>query len=436
MSSFLLNSFISLSCSCFDIFFDRIALGGFIGSFKNKQTSMAFWFIAVAGEFIFFLNGYLSSGVYTGKKMFFTALLNLIYYLILSLLYEATMIQRILAIISIQSLNATGEYLAIVFFTHFSPNKDNTEEFDFFTEAVISFSGQIISFFLLMIIIMFLRKRIRKYPPQYHISILLTPIITFTVTLSLDANSIFSSKNRFLPIALSGLLLINIINFYLLEHMLRSQQLASQKEQLETQLKLQQKHLESVTASYRNIRRLIHDTRKHAVYIYSGIETGKKDETLVYVRKFIGDLDNSYIRYNTGNLAIDALVENYKAMSEEKNIAFHAQLHLGNSKLPLSDYDICIILGNLLENAYNACCQMDKKDDTYIKLNISFANSMLVIQVVNSCCKPANPQNTDCLNHGYGLENIKSIVEKWNGQFTHRYKSENIYQAEVVISCD
>ena len=428
----LLNILLIISNGCFDIFFVKISLDCLIHSRKENRSTPVFILTAITGEVILYMNMYLLSGNHSIEKGLFTVLLNILVYYLLSLFYNANLVQRILVVVVLQFLNAVSEILCAPIFQSRLTAAHTVRE-TFLAESLISFSCQIVSFFFLMITILYWRRHINRYPSQYHISVLIMPLISFSLLFALSDESILFRDSIFVPIALCGLLMINVLNFYLLENMLKAQYLSYQKSHLEKQLNIQKQHFDALTTAYRSTRRVIHDTKKHLFYLRSGIEQGKTDELTDSINTFLGDLERSYINTNTGNLAIDALVGNYKTMSIDKNISFIDHLEVDRSKIHLPDYDMCIILGNLLENAFQAACKQTKDEKSYIRLIIAIRNEKLIIQVINSYHPSLTERKHQDFEHGYGLENIRNTVKKWNGQFCHSINDEHAFQADVVI---
>ena len=432
MTTIFLNILITISGDCFDIFFAKIALDGLIGKDKNRFSTPIFFAVAVLGEGLLFINNLIFIGNRTLKRALLTLLISMSIYLVLTMLYNAKLIHRLLIVFLLQTLYFVGEFTAAHFFMkQIADTKSDIEVF--LAESTTSFAAQIVAFFLLMICIAYWKKNIIKYPPQYHISVLIMPVISFSVMLSLTNIDIYYHNSILAAISLCGLLLINIINVYLLENMLKAQYLSAQSQQLEKQLDMQRKHFDSLTTAYRNTRHIIHDTKKHALYIRSGIEQGKTTELLESINYFINDLELSYIKSNTGNLAIDALVGNIANMSDEKNISFKVNLNFDNSRPMIPDYDICIILGNLLENAYTACCNLPKKQKAFINLNISNNSNKLIIHIVNSCESSIHPAKEHNNDHGFGLNNVANTIDKWKGQFEYGFADGTTFCADVVI---
>ena len=432
MPTLMLNILFTIVGNCFDIFLTKLFFDHTL-DLSKRTNSFLFYITALVGNIILTINFMVFPGTHSSVRAAFTMLLSLTDYFILTLFYAAKLSRRILIVLVIQVTMTLSEFVAAIPFSNLLSGSYPDKE-TILIESVTLFTSKVISFFILTIFIMYWRKRIERYPLQYHISILLTPVISLFMLISMGNINVLMLDGAFIPFTLCVLLLINIINFYLLEYMLKAQQLTIQKEQLEKQFQMQQKHFDTLSTAYRSTRRIIHDTKKHALYVRSGIEQGKNTELLDSIDNFVGDLENSYIKTNTGNLPVDALVGYYSSITDDAGISFTHSLSIDRSKLDkLPDYDMCIILGNLLENAYNAAILITERHKAYIKLKVSTETDKLFIQVINSCVQSKSPSDDSYLEHGYGLKNIKNTVSKWNGQFTYSCTDHEIFRADIVI---
>lgn len=83
--------------------------------------------------------------------------------------------------------------------------------------------------------------------------------------------------------------------------------------------------------------------------------------------------------------------------------------------------DMCVIFGNALDNAIEACDRMDETDKN-ISITIICKDEAILCKVVNSAPKPVNSllgtSKADKQNHGFGLENIKTTLAKYNANPT------------------
>ena len=93
-------------------------------------------------------------------------------------------------------------------------------------------------------------------------------------------------------------------------------------------------------------------------YIPTNSQSGRLliyDELSIYLEKCMKVLENNYIQINTGNLVLDTFISSHKTMADEKGIQFHSDIRIDKDRMPLEDYDLSIIIGNLLDNAMNEC---------------------------------------------------------------------------------
>jgi len=89
------------------------------------------------------------------------------------------------------------------------------------------------------------------------------------------------------------------------------------------------------------------------------------------------------------------------------------------SKIPIS---ICIVLGNHLKNAVEACEKITGK--RMIQLVIKPQGEQLAIIVKNNANKSSNNGNIPQKNGGLGLRSIQSVVDRHNGDMITEYTEE------------
>jgi len=162
--------------------------------------------------------------------------------------------------------------------------------------------------------------------------------------------------------------------------------------------------------------------------------------TTDYINGLLEDISESEVYSSTGNIAFDSIINFKLKTAKEENIKLDLALFIP-PVLNIEIADIVTILGNLLDNALDA---VTKVEDKMIRLDIEFSKSNLHINIDNSFDgnikyterKGENERRIATLKmqgeHGYGLENVRKSVEKYNGHIDISHES-NIFSVGVLL---
>jgi sensor histidine kinase regulating citrate/malate metabolism len=135
-----------------------------------------------------------------------------------------------------------------------------------------------------------------------------------------------------------------------------------------------------------------------------------------YLNKLLSQIDEVDKIIITKYPALSALLNRKYARASRHNI--NCVMNIGSiDYLTIDTVDICIILGNLIDNAIEANIKV-KEQNRYIKLDINNVNNYLVIDCVNSTNSENISLDTtkeDKEIHGIGLQSINQMVEKYYG---------------------
>lgn len=140
----------------------------------------------------------------------------------------------------------------------------------------------------------------------------------------------------------------------------------------------------------------------------------------------------------TDNSVVDALV-NYKyTIAKRFGIDFIVKLEIPVS-LPFDSADMCVILGNALDNALEANIRADI-EKRYVKLNMRMERNNLVIIIENSFDGHISKDKkgkiltvkTNKIDHGLGLDSIQKAVNKYHG-FMKKSYTKNVFTLEILL---
>lgn len=186
--------------------------------------------------------------------------------------------------------------------------------------------------------------------------------------------------------------------------------------------KMEAKQNEAIINSTHNLRALKHDIFNHMDVLYGLLESKDTKAASQYIRQINDSIEKTSYTISTGITSIDCIMTSKLSTALNNNITIEHQIHFPMMN-NISDMDLCSLLGNLLDNAIEANCKLEK-EKRKLKIKIKPYNNMLSIFVSNSSdgnyyynhidgnlLTSKNEKNT----HGIGIRRIKELVEKYDG---------------------
>ncbi len=206
---------------------------------------------------------------------------------------------------------------------------------------------------------------------------------------------------------------------------------------IDTANKLMEDNYQRLYSEQRRLEHTAHDFKNHIFLLTKYLEHGKFDEAIEYGKKLTNPLEVLVQRSWSGNKILDTILNTKLLEAERKNIQVHMEID-NMLEIPLADYDLCVIVSNLFDNAIEACEHV-KRDEKDIFVSIKSTDVLYVIKIVNSMeIKPVKKNHKyytikeDQEIHGIGLESVRTSVEKYQGTLLLDY-TENQFSAVVSI---
>jgi hypothetical protein len=275
-----------------------------------------------------------------------------------------------------------------------------------------------LSFSVVKLICLFSKKKLAKIQTSYWILFITNfsiVVLTIYLIFSIQTTDINSPMGHLSIICSLGLLYGVFTTMYLYENMSKQSQILREKELSEQQFNTQIKHLNELVIAQKQARGIKHDLANHLISIKSYLCDNKVDECCDYVNNLINHADINSDIIDTGNSVVDAILTAKKNLAKSKKIEFISDIQIPE-KLKIDSSDCCIIFGNALDNAIEACEKV--QGYKYIKINLIYHENSLVCKVTNSSVNIKNPllQTTkrNKKNHGIGFSNIRDTLEKYN----------------------
>lgn len=195
------------------------------------------------------------------------------------------------------------------------------------------------------------------------------------------------------------------------------------------------KHCDEVDNIYRQMRGWRHDYHNHIQAMLA--LTDKPEELRRYLWKLNDDLTTVDTVLKTGNVMVDAILNSKLSLIKARNIAVNAKATVP-ARLPISEIDLCAIIGNLLDNAMEACLRQVEGEARFIRVYIGILKKQLYICITNSTGGQVKKAGRTYLSskgsdsHGFGLTRIDRLAEKYGG-YVNRQSEEGAFATEVML---
>ncbi len=203
---------------------------------------------------------------------------------------------------------------------------------------------------------------------------------------------------------------------------------------VEYQTEQSEKHLNEVRSIHKEMRGYKHDFHHHLQTLKGQLEAGEVDRALAYIEQLDGQLMNVDTLLKTGNVSLDAVLSAKLEQAKAENIAVTVKANVPDT-LTVSDVELSIIVGNLLDNAIEACRMA--VGERFIRIFMSMKGNMLYFSMLNAAS--AKRKKTGSLFathkdgvHGFGLRRAEAIIEEHGGWV--KYNSEDgAFTSEFLV---
>lgn len=208
-----------------------------------------------------------------------------------------------------------------------------------------------------------------------------------------------------------------------------------EKKLSEYQNALVEQHYAEVENMYRTMRGWRHDWHNHIQALSAQLDSGEYEKA----RNYLNEINQSILSIDTvlktGNTMADAILNSKISLMKSMQIDVEAQAQVPAS-LSVPNVDLCIIIGNLLDNAMEACSKLEP-EERFVHIYIHVKGAMLYMAFTNSAGKKQRKVGNLFLSskgseHGFGLRRVDSLVAK-NGGYLTRASEDGGYTTEVTL---
>lgn len=263
-----------------------------------------------------------------------------------------------------------------------------------------------------------------KYPKK-TILLLCLPITSVLFVISMDNfDNILSGDYFTIFLILIGLLVSNILSFYIFFDIIEIVEENSNMKLKESYEKIDELNYQLLENKYDATRTFVHDIKKHLNIMSQFIKSNDYNALSSYITELNHDVEKTDYTVQTSQKILNIVMSQYVNILEKE----HIRIKLDIDEIDLSCLSILeqnIIFSNMLENAIESCIKCT--DCRNIILKLKEDKKYIIIKMINSCIN-ANiidgfPQTlkNDKDQHGFGLKKVKNIVEEHHGRMLFDY---------------
>lgn len=209
------------------------------------------------------------------------------------------------------------------------------------------------------------------------------------------------------------------------------------------QLKTENYHLNMQTIQYENLqnrmadaRRAGHDLRQVLAVMHTYLKDDNKEGLMAYINEYTQSLPPASPITYCENYTINALIVYYESIASKYNIRFMCDAQYP-AESGIADTDAVVLLGNLIENAIDAC-NRGQCETPFVSLHIRKIQDMIIITLDNSCNDTIHTSGSNFLSSktdrpGIGTASIRKIAAKYNGTAKFEYNSSQ-FRASIMLT--
>lgn len=398
--------------------------------FESKYKKIVRFLCTFAGfTVLFFIN-------LIGNSIINAAAILVVSFLIMFLVYNASVLNSLLQSVLYLALMAGSEYAVLPIIGIFSIDFRN-DVHGYLFGAIFSKSIQFVALIIMMMF--FSKNKQNRLSKKGSLLILAIPLSNVAILLMIERISLNMQYNKemniiWIVISILMLLLTFLVfanRSYIINQAEKLNELNIENQKRE----LDEQYLSLLEKSNDNMQILAHDFKNHLSYVRNLDNVEDIDS---YIDKIYPDIEQFQQTAATGNKTLDVILSKYTSICELKAVSFKADVKNANLS-QVESVDLISLLNNLLDNAVESAERSQIK--TVSLALIKDTQFMDKLTVKNACDKePAQSgeklltRKKDGALHGTGLKSVKKVCEKYGANYAWDYDNEeHTFTTTVLI---
>lgn len=308
------------------------------------------------------------------------------------------------------------------------------------------FVGVVVIQIVLFYLTRFMIKRTKKdstYSLKWNewFVLLIIPVISI-FTMSFVSLIIINIEDQLSPmqhifsiLSILGILMTNSLVYVLYVNMQKDHAKQLEYSILQQAFKSQEKSVEETKILYQSVRSIRHDLKQHFQVALTMLHSGKINEAVDYMEKYNDTvLDGISNKVFCDNDVVNYIINSKSKICSDRHIKIY--IYIANEIPEFSDLDLCVLLGNALDNAIEG---VSGEGSNEIYLELRNVDNFFMISVKNTIINSVLEDNPNLIStknekevHGLGIISMKEVVQKYNGSIEF-YESDNKFCCDMLL---
>lgn len=308
------------------------------------------------------------------------------------------------------------------------------------------FVGVVVIQIVLFYLTRFMIKRTKKdstYSLKWNewFVLLIIPVISI-FTMSFVSLIIINIEEQLSPmqhifsiLSILGILMTNSLVYVLYVNMQKDHAKQLEYSILQQAFKSQEKSVEETKILYQSVRSIRHDLKQHFQVALTMLHSGKINEAVDYMEKYNDTvLDGISNKVFCDNDVVNYIINSKSKICSDRHIKIY--IYIANEIPEFSDLDLCVLLGNALDNAIEG---VSGEGNNEIYLELRNVDNFFMISVKNTITNSVLEYNPNLIStknekevHGLGILSMKEVVQKYNGSIEF-YESDNKFCCDMLL---
>lgn len=288
------------------------------------------------------------------------------------------------------------------------------------------------TFFLRPALVLAVARVIRKHHPPLSVGeqarawVPLSAVFPLVTLLFIWLLKTFPNEQPSWQVCLLILDVVDVSALLLLDHL---EQSALDREKLVAaaeRARVQDENIQALSQAYAGQRKMTHDYRAQLSALSELLDGGDLEQAKAYLSEMKARQSERILLVNTRHAALDAVLNEKGYAGQRQGIDMRFRVN-DLSPLKLSPVDVTIVLGNLLDNAMEACLQLPE-EQRWVSVQLLYGQGVLSLCIVN----PSRPvrivdgqiatTKPEPLLHGFGLRNVQDILNKYHAEYDFSFE--------------